>query len=33
MIPDKGFHFMNPKVTGYDVTKPPILVYEKRGDQ
>ena len=31
MIPDMGFHFMNPKVTGFDVTKPPILVYEKRG--
>ena len=33
MIPDMGFHFMNPEVTGFDVTKPPILVYEKRGDQ
>jgi hypothetical protein len=33
MIPDMGFHFMNPNVTGFDVTKPPILVYEKRGDQ
>jgi len=33
MIPDMGFHFMNPKVTGFDVTKPPILVYEERGDQ
>jgi hypothetical protein len=31
MIPDMGFHFMNPEVTGFDVTKPPILVYEKRG--
>lgn len=31
MIPDMGFHFMNPKVTGFHVTKPPILVYEKRG--
>jgi hypothetical protein len=30
-IPDMGFHFMNPKVTGFDATKPPILVYEKRG--
>jgi hypothetical protein len=33
MIPDMGFHFMNPKVTGFDPTKPPILVYEKHGDQ
>jgi hypothetical protein len=33
MIPDMGFHFMNSNVTGFDVTKPPILVYEKRGDQ
>jgi hypothetical protein len=31
MIPDMGFHFMNAKVTGFDVTRPPILVYEKRG--
>jgi hypothetical protein len=31
MIPDMGFHYMNPKVTGFNVTKPPILVYEKRG--
>ena len=31
MIPDMGVHFMNPKVTGFDVTRPPILVYEKRG--
>jgi len=30
-IPDMGWHFMNPKVTGFDVTKPPILVYDKRG--
>jgi len=31
MIPDMGIHYMNPKVTGFDVTKPPILVYEKAG--
>ena len=31
MIPDMGFHFMNAKVTGFDVSRPPILVYEKRG--
>jgi hypothetical protein len=30
MIPDMGFHFINPKISGFDVTKPPILVYEKR---
>jgi hypothetical protein len=30
-IPDMGWHFLNPKVTGFDVTKPPILVYVKRG--
>ena len=31
MIPDMGWHFMNPKITTFDVTKPPILVYGKRG--
>jgi hypothetical protein len=31
MIPDMGYHFMNSKVTGFDVTKPPILVYEHHG--
>lgn len=31
MIPDMGYHFMNPKVQGFDVRKPPILVYEHRG--
>jgi hypothetical protein len=31
MIPEMGYHFMNPKVTGFDVRKPPILVYEHRG--
>ena len=31
MIPDMGYHFMNPKVTGFDPAKPPILVYQKRG--
>jgi hypothetical protein len=29
-IPDMGWHFMNPKITDFDVTKPPILVYVKR---
>jgi hypothetical protein len=31
MIPDMGWHFLNSKVSGFDVTKPAILVYEKRG--
>src|SRR5512135_833671 len=31
MIPNMGFHYMNPKVTGFDVRRPPILVYERRG--
>ncbi len=33
MIPNMGWHFMNPNVSGFDVTKPPILVYEHRGDR
>jgi hypothetical protein len=28
MIPDMGYHFMNPAVKGFDVSRPPILVYE-----
>ena len=31
MIPNMGYHFMNAKITGFDVTRPPILVYEKDG--
>lgn len=31
MIPDMGWHFLNPKITKFDITKPPILVYGKRG--
>jgi hypothetical protein len=31
MIPDMGWHFMNPKITAFDIRKPPILVYGKRG--
>jgi hypothetical protein len=31
MIPDMGWHYLNPKITGFDVRKPPILVYERRG--
>jgi hypothetical protein len=31
LIPGMGYHFINPKVTGFDVRRPPILVYEKHG--
>ena len=30
-IPNMGWHFLNPKITGFDISKPPILVYVKRG--
>jgi hypothetical protein len=33
MIPDMGFHFLNPHVTGFNVRKPQILVYEHHGKQ
>jgi hypothetical protein len=29
MIPDMGWHFLNPEIQGFDITKPPILVYER----
>jgi hypothetical protein len=29
MIPDMGWHFLNPAIQSFDVTKPPILVYER----
>jgi hypothetical protein len=32
MIPDMGWHFLNPAVQGFDIGKPPILVYERHGD-
>jgi hypothetical protein len=32
-IPNMGFHYMNPKVTGFNVQKPPILVYEHSGSK
>jgi hypothetical protein len=32
MIPNMGYHFLNPKVQGFDITKPPILVYIRSGD-
>lgn len=31
MIPEMGYHFLNPKVSGFSVRKPPILVYEHHG--
>ncbi len=31
MIPNMGYHFLNPKVQGFDITKPPILVYVRSG--
>jgi hypothetical protein len=31
MIPDMGWHFLNPAIQDFDVTKPPILVYERHG--
>ncbi|MGZ4325808.1 MAG: hypothetical protein ACXVV5_27585 [Solirubrobacteraceae bacterium] len=32
MIPNMGYHFVNPSVKGFDIRKPPILVYEHRGN-
>jgi len=32
MIPNMGYHFLNPKIDGFDVTKPPILVYVRKGE-
>ncbi len=31
MIPNMGYHFIDPKITGFNVRKPPILVYEHTG--
>jgi hypothetical protein len=31
MIPSMGYHFLNPKVKGFDIRKPAILVYQHRG--
>jgi hypothetical protein len=30
-IPDMGWHFLNPTIQGFDVTRPHILVYERHG--
>ena len=32
MIPNMGYHFLNPKIAGFDLTKPPILVYVHKGE-
>jgi len=32
MIPNMGYHFLNPKIEGFDVRKPPILVYVRKDD-
>jgi len=31
MMANMGYHFMNPDVTGFDVRRPPILVYVRQG--
>jgi hypothetical protein len=31
MIPNMGYHYLNPAIQGFDVTKPPILVYVQEG--
>jgi hypothetical protein len=28
MIPDMGYHYLNPTIQDFDITKPPILVYQ-----
>src|SRR5262245_2588405 len=33
MMHNMGFHYLNPGITKFDVTKPPILVYTRRGSQ
>ncbi|HLA24273.1 MAG TPA: hypothetical protein VJ206_02675 [bacterium] len=30
MIPNMGYHFLNPKIESFDVARPPILVYIRR---
>src|SRR5664279_3578438 len=30
-IPGMGYHFINPAIKGFDVRRPPILVYERNG--
>jgi hypothetical protein len=31
MIPDMGYHFLDPAIAGFDVTRPHILVYQRHG--
>ena len=31
MMPNMGFHFLNPGITGFNIRKPQILVYEHHG--
>jgi hypothetical protein len=31
MIPDMGWHYLNPTIQGFDITKPAILVDERHG--
>jgi hypothetical protein len=33
LIPGMGYHFINPSIKGFDVRRPPILVYEKHGSR
>ena len=33
MIPDMGYHFLNPHIQGFNIARPPILVYEHQGTQ
>jgi hypothetical protein len=33
MMHNMGFHYLNPGITDFDVTKPPILVYTRRNGQ
>jgi hypothetical protein len=28
MIPNMGWHYLNPTIQGFHITKPPILVYQ-----
>lgn len=28
MIPNMGYHYLNPKIAGFNIKRPPILVYE-----
>jgi hypothetical protein len=32
MIPNMGYHYMNPNIAGFSITRPPILVYARSGD-